>query len=49
VRSDHYFFVQTLAHNEPSQLATNSLADGRRAMMARYRIGKNEYVVNVNR
>src|SRR6516164_751973 len=38
---DHYFIAQTLAHDEQSQFATNSLANGRRAMMARYRIGKN--------
>jgi hypothetical protein len=38
---DHYFIAQALAHDEPSQLATNSLANGRRAMMAGYRIGKN--------
>jgi hypothetical protein len=38
---DHYFIAQTLAHDEPSQFATNSLANGRGAMIAGYRIGKN--------
>jgi hypothetical protein len=49
VRRSLFLFAQTLTHDELSQLATGSLANGRRAMMARYRIRKNEYVVNVNR
>jgi hypothetical protein len=41
IRTLQGFIAQTLAHDEPSQFATNSLTNGWRAMMARYRIGKN--------